>query len=93
MSATLLIVLGALAIVMVLVLAWGRGPYSQPRRPRSISGRAEREAAMAAQADVEAHDIEEMIEARNALRARIGKPPLGQELADEARRDRPDGAD
>jgi hypothetical protein len=93
MSAILLIVLGVLAILMVLVVAWGKGPYSRPRQARSLSGRAERERAAAAQFEVEEHDIEEMIAARNALRARIGKPPIGDELADRARRERPERED
>jgi hypothetical protein len=91
MSAVLLIVIGVALVVMVLVLTVGRGPRRRPAR--SLSGMAEREAAMLAQADVEGHDIEEMIEARNALRARIGKPPLGDELAEEARRTPPDRAE
>jgi hypothetical protein len=93
MSGILLIVLGILAIFMVLVLVWGRGPSGRARPPRSISGMAERENAAAAQFEVEQHDIDEMIAARNALRARTGKPPLGDELAEEARREPADGED
>ena len=47
---------------------------------------AERENAARVQFEVEENDIAEMLEARNALRARIGKPPIGDELADNARR-------
>ena len=85
MDATaVIIVLGVLLLLLIgLAVASGWGS----KMPDSMSGRAHREASMAAQADVEEHDIDEMIEARNALRARIGKPPLGQELADEALRD------
>ena len=90
MSTALLIVLGGLALLMVAVLVVGRNPGGRRRPPRSVSGMAERENAAAVQFEVEEHDIEEMIEARNALRARIGKPPLGDELAEEARRGRPD---
>jgi hypothetical protein len=85
MSTTLLIVLGVLAILMVAVLVVGRNPGGRRRPPRSISGMAERENAAAAQFEIEEHDIEEMIEARNALRARIGRPPIGDELADDVR--------
>ena len=87
------LIVGVLAVLMVVVLVVGRNPGGRRRPPRSISGRAERENAAAAQFEIEEHDIEEMIEARNALRARIGKPPIGEELAEEARRepsDRPD---
>lgn len=85
MSTTLLVVLGVLAILMVAVLVVGRNPGGRRRPPRSISGMAERENAAAAQFEIEEHDIEEMIAARNALRARIGRPPIGDELADEIR--------
>ena len=90
MDTSLLIVLGGLLLLLIL-LALAAARYGQ--MPRSISGAREREAAMAAQMDVEEHDIEEMIEARNALRARIGKPPIGDELAEDARRGRPGGTD
>ena len=79
------LICGVLALLMVVVLVVGRNPGGRRRPPRSISGRAERENAAAAQFEIEEHDIEEMIEARNALRARIGKPPIGDELAEEAR--------
>ena len=76
----------------VMVLCWtvGRRPGGRPRPARSISGMVERESAAQAQFEIEEHDIEEMIEARNALRARIGKPPLSDELADDVRRGRSD---
>ncbi len=94
MGMTLLIViLGVLAILMVGVLVVGRNPGGRRRPPRSISGMAEREAAAAAQFEIEEHDIEEMIEARNALRARIGRPPIGDELADEVRGEPSDQAE
>jgi hypothetical protein len=54
---------------------------------------AERENAAAAQFEIEEHDIEEMIEARNALRARIGRPPIGDELANEVRGEPSDQAE
>ena len=93
MSTTLLIVLGVLAILMVAVLVVGRNPGGRRRPPRSISGMAERENAAAAQFEIEEHDIDEMIEARNALRARIGRPPIGDELADDVRGEPPDQAE
>ena len=89
MSGILLIVIGVSLVVMVLVLTVGRGPGGRPR-PRSISGMAERENAAHTQFEIEEHDIEEMLAARNALRARIGKPPIGDELAEDARRRPPD---
>ena len=70
---------------MVAVLVIGRNAGGRRRPPSSLSGMAERENSMSAQAEIEADDIEQMIEARNALRARIGKPPIGDELAEEVR--------
>jgi hypothetical protein len=94
MSGVLLIVIGVSLVVMVLVLTVGRSPGGRRRPPaRSISGMAERERAAESQFEVEEHDIEEMLRARNALRARIGKPPLGDELADDVRRERPEEGD
>ena len=80
---SLLIALGVLFLLLVIIaIVSGR----RAEMPRSLSGAAHREAAMAAQADVEDHDIEQMIEARNALRRRIGRPEIGDELAEEARK-------
>ena len=42
---------------------------------------------MAAQADVEEHDIDEMLAARDALRKRTGRPSLADDLEQDARRD------
>jgi len=92
MSGILLIVIGVSLVVMVLVLTVGRGPGGRPRPPRSVSGMAERENAAQAQFEIEEHDIEEMLAARNALRARIGKPPLGDELAEDVRHEPTDQA-
>jgi hypothetical protein len=89
-AAVLLIALGAL-LVLLIVLAVASGRAAE--MPRSISGVAEREAAMAAQADVEANDIAEMIEARAALRERIGKRSIGEELGEDALRERSDEAE
>jgi hypothetical protein len=93
MSGVLLIVIGVSLVVMVLVLTVGRGPGGRRRPPRSVSGVAERENAAEVQFEIEEHDIEEMLAARNALRARIGKPPIGDELAEQVRRRRADEAE
>ena len=89
MSGIVLIVIGVSCVLMVLVLTVGRGPGGRPRATVDLGHGRARERGRA-QFEIEEHDIEEMIAARNALRARIGKPPIGDELADEARR-RPSG--
>lgn len=87
MGSTLVIVLGVL-VLLLLVLAIVAARAQGSRDTGWLSGVPERERAMAAQADVEEHDIEQMIEARNALRRRIGRPPIGDELAEEVRDER-----
>jgi len=42
------------------------------------------ERAMAAQAEVEEHDIDEMMEGQAALRRKTGRQSLGDELIEEA---------
>ncbi len=91
MDATAVIIVLAVLLLLLVGLAVASGRAS--KLPDSITGVAHREAAMAAQAEVEENDIAEMIEARNALRARIGRPPIGEELGDEALRERPDEPD
>jgi hypothetical protein len=84
----LVIVLGGLLLLLIaLAIASGLSAGM----PRSLSGMAEREAAMAAQAEVEEHDIDEMIEARDAIRRRMGKESIGEELGQDARRERSEG--
>lgn len=85
---------------MVAVLVVGRNPGGRPlppgvkrraRRPGSLTGDKERARAYAAQAEIEGSDIDQMIAARDALRRRLGKPSIGDELAaelaEEARRE------
>jgi hypothetical protein len=52
-----------------------------PRTRRRTIGASSRD--YEAEAEIEAHDIGEMIEARNDIRRRIGKPEIGDELAAE----------
>ena len=82
MSAVLIVLGGLFVLLIVIAVLSGRRSM-----PDSLSGAAHREAAMAAQADVEEHDIDEMLAARDALRKRIGKPSLADELEADARRD------
>ena len=70
-----------LAFVVIIVLA---GLF-HPRSGQAIVGRTLRDHE--AEAEIEAHDIDQMIEARNERRRRLGKPDIGEELAREALRE------
>jgi hypothetical protein len=78
-----ILVLVVLLFVMIAFMA-------KPSRPRLLVGESPQDHA--AQADIEDHDIDEMIEARNERRRRLGKPEIGDDLAAalerEARRPR-----
>jgi hypothetical protein len=73
----MLVVFGGL-VAFLLVFAVGLGLW-HPRSGVQIVGRSLRNDA--AEAEIEAHDIEQMLDARNDLRRRLGKPELGDELA------------
>ena len=88
MSVGLLIVLGLLALGILLLLL-ARRLRGSPGSQRTSPSIPERERAMAAQAEVEEHDIDEMMDARDELRRRAGRPSIGDELAEGALR-RPD---
>jgi membrane protein implicated in regulation of membrane protease activity len=87
-STLALVMLGALLLVIVVAVARvlsRRG--SVPRgRPEMSQAMEEREAAMTTQAEVEDHDIDEMVEALDERRRRSGRPSVGDELADRVRR-------
>ena len=55
-----------------------------PRTGRQIVGRSLRDEEV--QAQIEAEDIDQMIEARNDIRRRRGLPTIGDDLEAEARR-------
>ena len=90
MSSESLVLLGPLAILLALIVLGlligllGRGSGDSRGIRQGSIGMKEREAAIAAQLAVEEHDIEEMIEAQDALRRRTGRQPIGEELLDEA---------
>jgi hypothetical protein len=66
----------ALAVVVILAGAF------HPKTGRQIVGGSLH--SDAADAEVEAHDIDQMIEARNERRLRAGRLEIGEELAREA---------
>ena len=80
-------ILTAAVVVLVVVLAAGERRRAPRRAPYSTrSSATERERAVEAQAEIEDHDIDEMVEALDRLRRRTGTGSIGDELADEARR-------
>ena len=72
----------ALLVVLVAGLVWRARAGDRPARRHFDHERRER--AIEAQAMVEESDIAEMIEARNELRRRRGKPTIGDELGRRA---------
>jgi hypothetical protein len=75
---------GIFAFLILFVLALG---VWHPRSGRDIVGRSLR--SDEAEAEIEASDIDQMIDAQNALRRRAGKPEIGDELAYRVRRPPP----
>ena len=69
-------------IFVVMVLALG---VWHPRAGNDIVGKSLRNPE--AEAEIEAGDIDQMIEARNDLRRRSGKPSIGDDLASQLDRD------
>jgi hypothetical protein len=75
-----------IVLLLLLVLMIARASRRSWSRGGVGSGMAEREEAARVQAEIEERDIGQMLEGRDALRKRMGKPSIGDELADEARR-------
>jgi hypothetical protein len=67
------------AVLFVLIVF-----MANPVRPRLLAGQSPRDHE--AEAEIEEHDIDEMIEARNELRRRLGKPEIGDDLVAELQR-------
>jgi hypothetical protein len=77
----------AVAALLVVLLVAGLVSVSRAGRPaREHSAQRRREQAIETQILVEEHDIGEMIEARNEIRRRRGKPAIGEELGERALR-------
>jgi hypothetical protein len=66
-------------VLVVLIATMARAP-----QPRLKVGQNPRDHS--AEADIEDHDIDQMIEARNERRRRLGKPEIGDELEAALRR-------
>ena len=71
-------------VLIFVVLLLGLGLW-HPKAGNAIVGKSLRDAA--AEAEIEANDIDQMIEARNDLRRRAGKPSIGEDLASQLDRD------
>jgi hypothetical protein len=82
-----LVLIGCGSFVVLLALVMSLSRPRPHQRFGDAADRAARERGYAAQADVEDDDIEQMIEARNAIRRRRGLPELGDELAAQLRRE------
>jgi hypothetical protein len=66
-------------LLLVLILFVMIAFMAKPAQPRLLAGQSPRDHG--ADADIEDHDIDQMIEARNERRRRLGKPEIGDELA------------
>ena len=66
--------LGVLVVVLVVLIAF----MATPAKPKLRFGQNPRDHA--AEAWIEDHDIDEMIEARNERRRRLGWPEIGDDL-------------
>jgi hypothetical protein len=77
---------GLVLFFLLFVLALGAW---HPKSARSIVGRSLR--SDEAETEIEAGDIEQMLDARDERRRRAGQPSLADELADQVKREPRDG--
>jgi hypothetical protein len=68
-----------LVVVLIVLIMF----MAKPSQPRLLAGQSPRD--YGADADIEDHDIDEMIEARNERRRRLGLPEIGDDLEREIR--------
>jgi hypothetical protein len=76
------IAIAVLVIVLILLIA----SMAKAPQPRLRVGQSPRDHS--AEADIEDNDIDQMIEARDERRRRLGKPGIGDELESAIRRDK-----
>ena len=74
MGSAFAIVIALLVVVLVLLIV----SMASAPKPRLRVGQSPRDHA--AEADIEDNDIDQMIEARDERRRRMGKPTIGDEL-------------
>jgi hypothetical protein len=75
------VTIGVLVIVLLVLIVW----MATPSQPRLKFGESPFDAE--AEADIEDRDIDQMIEARSERRRRLGRPDIGDDLAQELERD------
>jgi hypothetical protein len=79
-----MVVILVLVVVLVVMIAF----MAKPSKPRLLVGQSPHDHG--ADAEIEDHDIDEMIEARNERRRRLGWPEIGDDLERQARAPRVD---
>jgi hypothetical protein len=80
----LLVMFGGLVLIFAIgVLALENW---HPRRPRRMVGGSLH--SDASDAEIESHDIDQMIDAQNDMRRRAGRPSIGDELERQVRKER-----
>ena len=72
--------IGVLVVVLLVLIV----SMATPPQPRLRVGQSPRDHG--AEAEIEQSDIDQMIEARNDRRRRLGRPEIGDELARELER-------
>jgi hypothetical protein len=75
------IVIGVLVLVFLILVA----SMAKPSQPRLKFGESPFDHA--AEANIEDNDIDQMIEARNERRRRLGRPEIGDEIGAEIERE------
>jgi hypothetical protein len=75
----LIAILGLVVVLMIMIAS-----MATPSRPRLLAGESPRD--YGADAEIEDNDIDQMIEARNERRRRLGRPEIGDELERDLRR-------
>ncbi len=78
----MLVIVGG-PVVVILLLAVALGIWS-PKRGRELVGELRPWKDHEAQAEIEAHDTDQMLDSINDHRRRRGGRDIGEELADEA---------
>jgi hypothetical protein len=79
------VAIGLLVLVLFVLIVW----MAKPTQPKLRFGESPFDAE--AEAAIEDSDIDQMIEARNERRRRLGKPEIGDELEREIRSGPPPG--